>query len=47
MLRSLPNHPDVLTTEDKTPYGLTLLSQDTSVTDPSSDYFHVYDTPQQ
>ena len=47
MLRSIPNQPDVLTTEDNTAYGLTVFSQDTSVTDPPSDYIHVYDTPQQ
>ena len=47
MLRSIPNHPDVLTTEDNTAYGLTVFSQDTSVIDPPSDYLHVYDTPQQ
>ena len=43
----MPNQPDVLTTEDNTAYGLTLFSQDTSVTDSPSDYLHVYDTPQQ
>ena len=47
VFRSIPNQPDVLTTEDNTAYGLTVFSQDTSVTDPPSDYIHVYDTPQQ
>ena len=47
VLRSIPNQPDVLITEINTAYGLTVFSQDTSVTDSPSDYLHVYDTPQQ
>ena len=38
---------DVFITEDNTAYGLTVFSQDTSVTAPPSDYLHVYDIPQQ
>lgn len=34
-------------TEVNTAYGLTVFSQDTSVTDPPSDYLCVYDIPQQ
>ena len=37
----------MVTTEDNKAYILTVLSQDTSVTDPPSDYLHIYDIPQQ
>ena len=39
---------DVFTTEDNTPYGLTVFSQDTTdIDDHHFDYLHVYDISQQ